>query len=179
MAKGVMNILAADKLLNSPRIYSSVVVAVGACSTAAGSRRPGSAGWCFSSTGAPAVQRGAAELRARIEQVVRLVRSKASASTSSPRTRSTYPTWCSVGSATACSTRCVHSHHAMPRPCARPPRRPFRPNPENQYRAGHHRARHRRSAGVVPRRERSPQPGGTCLDDPAVIAHRAGVPSRA
>jgi DNA helicase HerA-like ATPase len=118
-SRGVVNILAADKLLSGPRLYSTLLL------------------WLLSElfeklpeVGDPEKPKlvfffdeahllfseAPKELLERIEQVVRLIARRASACTSSPRTRSTCPTRCSASSATACSTRCAPTRRATRRP---------------------------------------------------------------
>ena len=75
---------------------------------------------------------------------------------SSRRTRSTCPTRCSASSATACSTRCAPSRRATRRRCKSAARDDAR-QPEARRREGDHRARRRRGAGVVARREGPPE----------------------
>jgi DNA helicase HerA-like ATPase len=127
--RGMINILVADKLLQSPRLYATFLL------------------WMLSELfeelpevgdlpkpklvfffdeahllfdDAPKV------LMDKIEQVVRLIRSKGSVSISSRRIRSTFPTRCSASSATACSMRSGHLRHAIRRRLQRR-RRPFAP----------------------------------------------------
>ncbi len=76
--RGVINILAADRLLNAPRLYGSFLLwMLGAVRGTARGRRPGPAeDGVLLRRGAPAVQRGARPLMEKVEQVVRLIRSK-------------------------------------------------------------------------------------------------------
>ena len=118
--RGIVNVLAADKLMAAPKLYSTFLL------------------WLMSElfehlpeVGDPDKPRlvfffdeahllfdeAPKALLDKIEQVVRLIRSKGSASISSPRTRSTSPTPSPASSAIASSTRCAPSRPAIRRRC--------------------------------------------------------------
>ena len=86
-------------------------------------------------------------LAEKIEQVVRLIRSKGSASISSRRIRSTFRKMSRASSATASSTRCARSPRATRSGQGR--RRNLPPESEDRCRARDYRASGRRGAGVV------------------------------
>jgi DNA helicase HerA-like ATPase len=114
--RGRINILAADKLMQNPRLYATFLL------------------WLLSQlfqelpeVGDPPKPKlvfffdeahllftdAPKALLDQIEQVVRLIRSKASASTSSRKIRSTCPTRFWGSSATACNMRCARSRRAI------------------------------------------------------------------
>ena len=150
--KGVVNILAADKLMNSPKLYADLpaVAAVGAVRAPARGRRPRQAeAGVLLRRGAPAVHRGA-EGAARegraggapdpLQGRRRLLRDAEPARR--PRDA------CSASSATACSTRCAPSRRSDQK-AVKTAAETLRAEPEAQGRAGDHRARRRRGAGVA------------------------------
>ena len=123
---GVVNVLAADKLLNAPRLYATFLL------------------WMLSELFETLPEIGDPEkpklvfffdeahllfddapkvLVERIELVVRLVRSKGVGVYFVRRTRWTSPTACWPSWATACSMRCAPSPRATRRPSGRRPRR--------------------------------------------------------
>ena len=117
--RGVVNVLAADKLMQRPRLYSTFLLWLLAelFENAARGRRPRQAeARVLLRRGASAVQRGAAGAD-REDRAGRAADplARASASISSRRIRSTFPTRCSASSATACSTRCARSRRATRR----------------------------------------------------------------
>ncbi len=124
--QGTINVLAADRLMAAPKLYATFLL------------------WLLSElfedlpeVGDPPKPRlvfffdeahllfeeAPKALLDKIEQVVRLIRSKGSAYTSSRRTRWTSRTTCSASSATGSSTRCAHSRRAISGRCG-PPRIP-------------------------------------------------------
>jgi hypothetical protein len=124
--RGVVNILAADRLLNSPRLYAVFLL------------------WMLSELFEHLPEVGDVDkpklvfffdeahllfdeapkvLLQKIEQVVRLIRSKGVGVYFVTQIRSTFPIPCSASSATACSTPCAPTRRAIRRRCRRP-RRP-------------------------------------------------------
>ena len=126
---GVVSILAADQLILKPRLYSSFLLwllselfenlpEVGDLD------RPKLV-FCFDEAhllfdDAPPA------LRQRVEQVVRIIRSKGVGVYSARSSQTTCRTRSSASSAIACSTRCAPTRHATRRPFGRRPRRSCR-----------------------------------------------------
>jgi hypothetical protein len=156
--QGVINILAADKLMNSPRLYATFLL------------------WMLSELFETLPEVGDPEkpklvfffdeahllfneapkvLVERIELVVRLVRSKGVGVYFVTQNPLDIPTPCWPSWATACSTRCAPSPRAT--------RRPSRPPPDHARQAGaghrnrHHRAGRGRGAGELAGRQGPPQ----------------------
>ena len=125
--RGLINILVADKLLHTPKIYATLLL------------------WLISELFERMPEVGDPEkpkvvfffdeahllfddapkaLLDKIEQLVRLIRSKGVGIYFVTRVRRMYPRACWVSSATACNMRCGHSRRRTRRPCERR-RRPF------------------------------------------------------
>lgn len=129
--RGIVNVLAADKLMQAPRLYAIFLLwLLGDLYEKlpeVGDMEQPKLVFFFDEahllfTDAPQA------LLTKIEQVVRMVRSRASGCISSPRTRWIFPTRCWGSWATASSTRCAPSRRATRRPSRRR-RRPCVPIP--------------------------------------------------
>ena len=120
--RGIVNILAADKLMNNPRLYATFLLwlHVGAVRGAAGGRRSrqAEAGVLLRRGASPVQRRAARRWSRRSSGWCASSARRASASISSRRTRSTCRRRCWRSSATACSTRCAPSRRATRRRCA-------------------------------------------------------------
>ena len=154
--RGVVNILAADKLMNSPKLYATLpaVAAVGALRAAARSRRPREAeARVLLRRGAPAVRRraeGAArEDRAGrapdpLQRRRRLLRHAEPARRARDRARPARQPR---------AARAARVHAARPESGQGGGATRCAPNPKLEGREGDHRARRGRGAGLASRRE--------------------------
>jgi DNA helicase HerA-like ATPase len=148
--RGVINILAADKLMNAPRLYSTFLLwMLSELFEHLPGGRPGQAqDGLLLRRSPPAVRRGARRCLQKIEQVVRLIRSKGVGVYFVTQNPLDIPDTV-LGQL---GNRVQHALRALPRATRRPSggRRTFRPT-HGQYRPGHHRAGRGRGAGVLPR----------------------------
>ena len=174
--RGVINVLSADKLMASPRLYATFLL------------------WLLSElfeklpeVGDPEKPKlvfffdeahllfneAPKELLDKVEQVVRLIRSKGVGVyfvTQNPARRAGQ----GPGPAQQPRAACAAGVHPARSESSRGGSGDIPAEPEAQHRAGHHSARQGRGAGVVPRRQRHAGDGRSHPHPAAVGAHRSG-----
>ena len=173
--RGIINILAADKLMTNPRLYATFLLwllselfeelpEVG---------DPDKPKLVFFFDEAHLLFNDAPKaLLEKVEQVVRLIRSKGVGVYFVTQNPLDVPdkVLAQLGN------RVQHALRAFtPRDqkAVKAAAETFRPNPEARHREGHHGARQGRGAGLVPGRQRHAVHGRARADPPAVGAHRA------